>query len=376
MGAGETDFDPERQARAKRQQRGALARGLLALALFLSAAWVSLPTGLSARLGSWAASLTGHPWLIVALYTAAAYLALAALALPLRVAGRLSDLRYDLSKQSWPSWALDRMKALGLGLPIALVAVEALYWSLRNFGDVWWIVFGAFVVGFTLVVGYVGPVVLLPIFYPVARVEDEELADRLRATARRAGIRTLGVYEFRSSAKTERGTAALAGLGRTKRILLSDHILEHFTPDEVEGILAHELAHQVQNDTLLYLVLTGLVSLLGLYLADVFVRFAAPFYGFEELGNVATLPLFALFAVAYSAASRPGLNAVSRWREARADKLGAIFCGKPEALASALIKLHDRNLADATPPSWVEAFFYSHPSGKRRVEALRARNGS
>lgn len=363
-------FDPERQALARKAQREALRRGAAHLALFVTLAWLLLPTGLTHRLEGWATSLSGNPWVVVALYVVVAYGTLALVTLPLRAAGRRAELRYGLTKQTWTSWLRDRGKAFGLGLLFALGSVEVLYWTVRTFEALWWVVFGAATTAFSLVAGVLAPVLLLPLFFPVRRVEDSGLVDRVQALCERAGVRVLGVYEFRSSAKTERGTAALAGLGRTRRILLSDHILAHFRPEEVEGVLAHELAHALHRDSLLFLALSALLALVGLVLMDGFVRAAMPLYGLEEMAAVATLPLFALFGALYYTASGPLFNAVSRRREAAADRRGAALCGSSRALATALVKLHDRNLAHADPHPVVEGLFYSHPAGRRRVKAL------
>ncbi len=363
-------FDPERQALARRRQGEALVWGLLGFVLFLAVLFLTLPTGLSLRLEGWALSLTTNPWAVVALYVLVGYLVLVILALPLRVVGRRSELKYRLSRQSWSSWAWDRLKATALGLLIGLATVEALYWTIRNFGELWWIAFWLLSLAFTLLAGFLGPVVLLPLFYRVTETRDASLRARLQALAARAGVRTLGVYEFRSSAKTERGTAAVAGLGRTRRILLSDHILRKYTPREVEGILAHELAHHAHRDPARYLLLSALLSFLVLLVLDRFVRGSLGAYGMTSLDQVATLPLFVVFGGLLFAVTGPFSRAFSRWREALADRRGAELTGDPEALARALVKMHDQNLGVADPHPAIERLVYTHPSGHRRLQNL------
>ncbi len=368
--SGRPEFDEERQALARGYQRDAILLGLLGTILFALIAFASLPTGISSLLEAWATSVSGNPWIVIALYVVAAYLSLVLLSLPVRIAGRRSELKYRLTKQTWPSWTADRVKSLSLGLAFAIVSVEALYWSIRNFGALWWLVIWLIGVGVTVIAGYVAPVLLLPLFYKVGKVEDADLNDRLLGLARRAGVKVIGIYQFRSSPKTERGTAALAGLGRTRRVLLSDHILKHYTIEEIEGILAHELAHHVQRDPALQTLLSSSFSLLALFLADLFVRAAMTSFGIPSLSQVSNLPLFALFGVLFFTATGPLSRYVSRRREARADRTGASLSGNPEGLVSALIKLHDQNLSLASPSPLVEALFYSHPSGRRRVEDL------
>lgn len=346
--------------------------GFLGLGLFTLVVYLSMPTGLSSGLESWGRTLGGSPWIHVAAYVVVAYLSLNLLALPLRLAGRQSHIRYGLTKQSWVSWALDRVKALALGLLFALITVEVLYWTIRNFGQLWWLILWGLALGFTLVGGYLAPVILLPLFYRVRRIEDADVDERVRKLAGKAGLDLIGVYEITSSPKTERGTAALVGLGRTRRVLLSDHILKDYSRDEVEGILAHEFAHHVQRDSRLQLVTSAALSLVALYLADVFVRVTMPYSGITNMSSVVTLPLFALFGTAYYTVMNPMTRSLSRLREGKADRLGASLCGKPLALASALVKLHNQNLSDASPPRYLEALFYTHPAGRKRVGALLA----
>ncbi|MFQ6013183.1 MAG: M48 family metalloprotease [Thermoplasmata archaeon] len=373
---GGLTFDPERQALARRREGEALRLGLSGFALFLLLVFLTLPSGLTLRLEGWALSLTRNPWAVVALYVVVGYLTLTALALPLRVVGRRSDVRYGMSRQSWSSWALDRGKATLLGLLFALAAVGALYWTLRNFGTFWWLVFWLLSLAFTLLAGILGPVVLLPLFYRVEEIRDGGMQARLQALSRRAGVRALGVYEFRSSAKTERGAAAVAGWGRTRRILLSDHILREYAPEEVEGILAHELAHHVQRDPARFLLLSAVLSLLALWGMNRFVQATMGVFAIASLAQVANLPLFVLFGGLFYAATGPLSRSFSRWREGLADQKAAELSRNPEALARALVKLHDQNLSVADPHPWVERLFYTHPRGTRRLRnLLRLRPG-
>ncbi|MEE9197282.1 MAG: M48 family metalloprotease [bacterium] len=368
-------FDPKRQALARRRLRESLVWGLFGFVLFMVAVFLTLPTGLSLRLEGWALSLTTNLWGVVALYVLVGYLVLTLLALPLRIVGRGSELRYGLTRQTWPSWALDRLKATILGLFFALLAIEALYWTLRNFGEFWWVVLWVLAIGFSLLVGFLGPVVLLPLFYRVTELRDPDLRERLQGLSAQAGVRAIGVYEFRSSAKTERGTAAVAGLGRTRRILLSDHILREYEAQEVEGILAHELAHHAHRDVARSLLLSASLSIVALLLMDRVVRATMGTYGIASLDQVANLPLFILFGSLFYAFTGPLSRALSRRREALADQRGAELSGDPEAMARALVKLHDRSLGLADPHPWIERLFYSHPSGSRRVRRLLAQRG-
>lgn len=369
-GGDELEFDREKQAIARERERWVIRLGVLRLATLALLIFIFLETGLSLRLEEFAARLTPNLWMITALYVTAGYGLLLLFTLPFQLLRFRQDRGYGLSKQGWVSWGFDRLKSFALGLMFALIAIEALYWCLRNFGERWWLVAWILALVSSVAMGYLAPVVLLPVFYRVRPLDEEELTRRLRNLAEKARIRVVGVYEFEASAKTEAGMAALAGIGRTRRILLSDHIRKGFSEREVTSILAHELAHHARGDSARGLLQYSVLAFAGLLLADLFVRWSMPSFGLQRIDGVANLPLFLLFFLGFSTATSPLMNTLSRRREAGADRLAVSLCEDPRALASALAKLHDTNLSNASPSPWIEALFYTHPSGTRRVKML------
>jgi STE24 endopeptidase len=212
----------------------------------------------------------------------------------------------------------------------------------------------------------------MPLFYDIRPLERAPLAERLVALADRAGACVLGVFEWRLSDRTRRANAALAGIGHTRRILLSDTLLAEHTDDEIEVILAHELAHHVYRDIWSAIALQSALILVGFYLADRVLELFAGSFGLMGKGDVAGLPLLVLAAGAVSLALMPLFNAFSRAHERRADHYALELTRNADAFVTAMKRLAAQNLAEENPSRLVQVLFYTHPPTAARVAAARA----
>jgi STE24 endopeptidase len=217
-------------------------------------------------------------------------------------------------------------------------------------------------------------VLLMPIFYKFIPLGEEhaELAERLRRLAEKARTRVQGVFKFDMSRRTRAANAALTGLGKTRRIILADTLINEFSTDEIETVLAHELGHQVNRDIPLLIAVNTLSTLLGLYLASLVLKWGIAVFGFSSPGDIAALPLFLLVMGAYSLITMPLSNGFSRWRERLADEYALQATGNGAAYASALSRLSNQNLAEADPEPWVEWLLYSHPALGKRIRMAQA----
>lgn len=226
---------------------------------------------------------------------------------------------------------------------------------------------------FNVLLANLAPVLIFPIFYKFVPLGDEyaELAERLKSLAERAGARVRGVFKFDMSRRTKAANAALTGLGNTRRIILGDTLLDEFTSDEIETVLAHELGHHVHKDIPKGILIESVITLVGLYLASLGLLWGTTVFGFEGPADIAALPLFVLVMGAYGFLTMPLTNAYSRARERRADEYALKATDNGSAYASALIRLANQNLADADPEPWVEILLYSHPALSKRIEMAR-----
>jgi STE24 endopeptidase len=225
-----------------------------------------------------------------------------------------------------------------------------------------------------VVLSALAPILIAPLFYKFTPLEEEHraLADRLIALAENAGTRVRGVYRIDMSRRTKAANAALMGLGHSRRIVLGDTMLNEFTPDEVETILAHELAHQVHRDIPLGIVVQSIVTLFGLWLASLALDWGVKFFSLDGVNDVAGLPWLALVLGGFGLVTMPLANAWSRWRERMADRYAVQATGGALAFASALVRLTDQNLGELEPSPWVVFLLYSHPPLGQRIAAARA----
>jgi STE24 endopeptidase len=158
------------------------------------------------------------------------------------------------------------------------------------------------------------------------------------------------------------------GMGNTKRIALGDTLYENYSPDEIEVMLAHELAHQVHHDLELGVIVQSTLMVGSLYLAKLFLDWGIDAFGFTGPGDVAAVPLLALATGLFSFVTMPLTNAYSRWRERRADRYALQVTDDAQAFAKSMLRLADQNLSDLHPPDWVVWLLYDHPPVLQRVE--------
>lgn len=371
----EATLDPERQVQAKRYAR--ISRRLmlvdLAIGVLYVLAW--LVFGWSADLTTYLVSYTDNDWLLVAGYAFVFGGIYYVISLPMSYySGFVLPHRFEMSTQNLKGWVMDQLKGLGLGVLLGGLILEIIYVVLRISPDFWWLWAAGILLVFSVILANIAPILLMPIFYKFVPLGDEhaELVERLVQLAERANTRVQGVFKFDMSRRTKAANAALTGLGNTRRIILGDTLIDEFTTDEIETVLAHELGHHVHKDIPLGMLVESLLTLVGLYLASLGLDWGVAVFGFEGPADIAALPLFILVIGAYSLVTMPLGNAFSRWRERRADKYALRETGKGTAYASALTRLANQNLADADPEPWVEFILYSHPALNKRIAMAKA----
>jgi STE24 endopeptidase len=365
----------DRAVRYHRLRRRAVIAGLVAGAGWLAVLGLS-PAG--AALSRWTAGLaTGaHPALGTAAGVAA-FVAMAAAGYELATLpftfyrGFVLERRYGLSSGTLRTWIADHLKAVALGVLLTVAAALAVSASIHRSPRWWWAASGALFAGAGALIAVAAPVALLPIFYRFDPLGRDTLRERLLALSERAGISVLGAYEWALGDKTTRANAALVGLGRTRRILLSDTLLTAYSDDEIEVILAHEIAHHVHRDVWSGLAFESAVTAAGFLTAHVVLWRWGSAAGAPPIADAAVLPLVALIAGGVSLALAPLKNAWSRYTERRADRFALTLTRQPAAFISAMRRLGAQNLADERPSPATVWFFHTHPTMDERIDAAR-----
>jgi STE24 endopeptidase len=373
----EISIDPQRQEQAKRYARinrrlmlVDLAVGAIYTLAWLVAGW---SVSLQAALSAW----TSNPWLQVAAFAAIFGGVYYLINLPLSYySGFVLPHRFGMSNESASGWAADQLKSLAVSVVLGGILIEVIYAVLRLSPEWWWLWVAGIMLIFTVLLANLAPVLLMPIFYKFVPLGEEhaDLIERLLRLAERTQTRVQGVFKFDMSRRTKAANAALTGLGNTRRIILGDTLIDEFTPDEIEIVLAHELGHHVYKDIPVGIALESAMTLVGLYLASLGLSWGVAYFGFSSPADVAAMPLFILVMGAYGLVTMPLGNAFSRWRERRADEYALRITNKGGAYASALARLANQNLAEADPEPWVEFLLYSHPALQRRIAMAQAFN--
>jgi STE24 endopeptidase len=362
-------LDPQKQEQARIYAR--IQRRLMLVDLGLGAiyllAW--LLSGASLALSVSLQRLTASAWLQVALYGVIFGGVYLLINLPLSYYSEfILPHRFDQSNQTLGGWISDQLKGLGLSGVLGLLMLELIYLVLRIAPATWWLWAGFILLFFTVLLASLAPVLIMPLFNKFIPLGEEHagLVERLTRLAERAHTRVSGVFKFDMSRRTKAANAALTGLGSTRRIVLGDTLLNQFTADEIETVLAHELGHHVHGDIAWGIVIGSLVNLVGLYLASLGLAWGAARLGTLP-ADVAAMPLLGLVLGAFGLVTLPLQSGYSRWRERLADQYALESTHQPAAFASAMARLANQNLSEADPEPWVEFLLYSHPSLRKRI---------
>lgn len=281
------------------------------------------------------------------------------------------EQRYELSSAGPGAWLRDELKGFGIAVVLAALGTQVVYALIAWNSVWWWVPAAAFGAAMTLALARLAPVVLLPLFYELAPLERPALNARLVELSARAGVPVLGVFEWGLGARTRRANAALVGSGSTRRILLSDTLLNAYSDDEIEVILAHELAHHVHRDIPKGVLLELVLLLAAGFGASAGINgFWAPL-GLRGPADPAGLPVLLLGAGAVMLAATPVVNAFSRANERRADDFALALTGRSDAFVTAMRRLGAQNLTEESPSKTSVWLFHTHPPIAERISAAR-----
>ena len=284
------------------------------------------------------------------------------------------EARFGFNRTTPRRFLLDKLLGglllLVLGTPLAALVL----WLMARTGDAWWLwAWGAWML-FTLFITWAWPTFIAPLFNRFTPLQDQALKKRLEALLQRCGFRSSGMFVMDGSRRSSHGNAYFTGLGRNKRIVFFDTLLQSLEPEEIEAVLAHELGHFRLHHVRNNLLLTGVMSLAALALLGWLLH--QPWF-FQGLGVSHATPatglaLFLLVLPAFGSFLSPLFNAFSRRHEFQADAFAAQQASA-RALVEALVKLYRDNASTLTPDPLYSAFHHSHPPASVRIAALSSR---
>jgi len=348
-------FTPEQIARARRYHRPAyLALG----------ADLVLGTAVLALLAAFARWRIGPWWLGCAVLAAAVIAISTAVRLPLAFwSGYLHEHGWGFSTQSPGGWALDRLKGFLVAVVLTVLPLEALVALARAFPSWWPAVAAPGAALLVLLLGFVAPVVLEPVFNRFRPLADVALAGELRELAARAGVPVRDVLVADASRRTRKVNAYVSGIGSTRRVVLFDTLLERSRPGELKVVVAHELGHRRERHVALGTALGMAGAAIAVLLVWALVR---------HPGDPANVPLIVLVGALLQLGGLPLETAISRRWERSADRFSLELTGDAESFEQAHRELALANLSDLDPPRWLYRILFTHPTAPERIAAARS----
>jgi STE24 endopeptidase len=288
------------------------------------------------------------------------------------------EARFGFNTTTPATWWLDHLKGFillgALGWPLLALILKLVEWM----GQAWWFWAWLAALGFQVALMVLAPIVILPLFNKFTPLPPGTLRDRLLALAQRTDFLARDVFVMDGSKRSRHSNAFFTGLGRFRRIVLFDTLIQQLSEPEIEAVLAHEIGHFKRRHVLKRLAWSALSLLVGFYVvawlaeAPAFARA----FGFADAGVTPTLLLAGLLAGTVSFWLSPILNHASRRHEYEADRLAADVTGGPGGLIGALRKLNRENLSNPAPHPLYSAFYYSHPTLPEREAALTSRQAT
>lgn len=364
------DMTAEQTKDVKRYNKIKLVASLISGAVSFAIIIILLAGGYSLRIEQFAFSLSQNEYIALLIFATIIGSINSVITLPLSFySGFILEHKYNLSNQTFLQWTWERTKGMLVSLPIVLPLMMIFYFLLLTFESNWWLPVGITMFIVSIGLSRIAPIIILPLFYKLTPLEDSPLKEKILSLTKSTSMHVEGIYSFNLSKTTKKANAAFTGIGKSKRILLGDTLMNNFSEEEIETVFAHELGHYTHGH-IRKNILVGTISIFfGLYLTSVAYSFSLPWFGFSFVTQLAALPLLMLWLGIYSLITSPLGNILSRKYEFEADRYAVERTNNKPAFVSTMNKLAKMNLADTQPHPFIEFLFYSHPSIEKRILA-------
>ena len=282
------------------------------------------------------------------------------------------EKRFSFNTLTAKLWISDLIKSLLISSVVMGLFLAVFFSIVLHAPFTWWLWVWAFFIFFQMLIMWLYPVVIAPLFNKFEPIEDEELKNRIFSLAEKTGINVKGLYKMDAGKRSKHSNAYFTGIGKAKRIVLFDTLVEAHTTDEITAVLAHELGHWKKGHIKKQLALSMVLSLGVLYLAYTFVSHDVLYatFGFEEITIYAGLFLLTIIAKPFSFFLTPLSCMLSRHFERQADDYAFSLTGETAPLTNALKQLAKQNLANLHPHPAYAWFYYSHPPIVERIDRL------
>ena len=361
-------MDQERQKKAKQYEKIKLTAGITESIVSAVLLFLFVALGFSKRLESYAFSFTFNPYIALMIFVFIIGTVSYVISFPVDYFFSFRiEHRFGLSNQKFIKWVEENLKSLAVGIVLGVPILLLFYYFLLNYSQ-WWVWFGCLILVYSVILAQIAPVVIFPLFYKFHPINNENLKEKILDLCTKVGFKVKGVYIFNMSKTTKKANAAFTGIGRTKRIILGDTLVTGFSEDEILTVFAHELGHYKKGHIKKNILFSIGSTFIMLFILSVVYSALLPVFGFTDRWDIAALPLLALIAGVFGFLTKPIGSYISQRFEFEADRFAIKLIGNFDVFKSLMEKLAFQNLADEEPNKFVEFWFRSHPSVKRRIE--------
>ena len=355
--------------RAKSYNRTKLITGIsssaISFLLLLLLVWLDS----TRHIASFAWAVGSYRYLALLIFTATVGIIQSLVTLPIGFySGYILEHRYNLSNQSLGRWAWERLKGSLVGLPLVAAILIIVYWCMLKYENNWWLPVGILISMVSVLLARIAPVLFMPLFYKFDPLPDGPLKERIARLCTASGLEFEGIFTFDLSKNTKKANAGFTGIGRSRRIILGDTLLNEFSDDEIVTVFAHELGHYKYRHITIGIVTGVLSTFVGLFIASQLYAWSINVFSFSSITDLEALPLLAIWLGLFGLVTSPISNIISRRHERQADEYAVKVTHNGAAFAAALRRLANTNLADPEPHPLVEFMFYRHPSIAKRIQ--------
>ncbi|TAL43096.1 MAG: M48 family peptidase [Methylovulum sp.] len=334
---------------------------------------LTLGGGINLAFASWA-SLVESPLIAGIAATATIFLSLTIIEIPSSVYQTfVIEEQFGFNKSTVQQFVKDHILQLVLGAAIGLPLLALILWVMDNIGALWWLWAWAILMSFSLLMSWLYPTVIAPLFNTFTPMQDGSLKNRIHGLLERCGFNSQGIFIMDGSKRSGHGNAYFTGLGNNKRIVFFDNLVNSLDEEELEAVLAHELGHFKHKHVIKMLIATAIMSLAGFgvlgWLIDQDWFYTGLGVAVEQKSHAAALLLFMLASPSFTFFLQPVSAYFQRKFEFEADDFAAnnADAGK---MISGLVKLYEENASTLTPDPLYSAFHYSHPPAAIRIAHL------
>ncbi|CAG7857185.1 partial STE24 endopeptidase, partial [biofilm metagenome] len=282
--------------------------------------------------------------------------------------------KYGFNKSTVNQYIKDHLMQMGLSAAIGLPILALILWVMSSVGNLWWFWAWLIIISFSLLMSWLFPTVIAPLFNKFTPMQDGSLKDRIQGLLARCGFNSQGIFIMDGSKRSGHGNAYFTGLGNNKRIVFFDTLVDSLDEEELEAVLAHELGHFKRKHVIKMLVATSIMSLIGFAVLGWLIN--EPWFynglGVQQPSNAAALLLFMLVSPVFTFFMQPISAYFQRKFEFEADDFAAANA-KATKMISGLVKLYEENASTLTPDPLYSAFHYSHPPAAIRIAHLETK---